>query len=160
MSHQQGPAHCSELTPLFCFRCKNSQLIYLRIFLTSHQWTLSITTPDTDTTAKSMNDFYQQSTLTAAELWQNACFPWLLPLGPHLALEACSAWSIFGVFKHCATADSNSDHLSLPIRAETLQKLGTTALSGSVSLCFSPCLIGWGNSTSALVLTENMCWEF
>lgn len=101
MSHQQGPAHCSELTPLFCFQCKNSQLIYLCIFLTSHQWTLSITNPDTDTTAKSMNDFYQQSTLTAAELWQNACFPWLLPLGPRLALEACSAWSIFGVFKHC-----------------------------------------------------------
>lgn len=45
-------------------------------------------------------------------------------------------------------------------QSRDLQKIGKYSFFWVSKSVFFPCLIGWGNSTSALVLTENMCWEF
>ncbi|EOB07410.1 hypothetical protein Anapl_03583 [Anas platyrhynchos] len=82
----------------------------------------------------SMNDSHQQSTA----IFSRALAKRLLPVA---TAPRTTRWlwqqahrgacSIFGVSKHRTTTDPGSDHLSLPIRAGMLQKLGNAALSGS-----------------------------
>lgn len=55
---------------------------YLLFFASSHQWTQGITKAATDTiatiTAKK-HEWFLSAERYSAELWQDACFPWLLP---------------------------------------------------------------------------------
>lgn len=110
---------------------------------------------------KSMNDFYQRGRDTQQSFGKTPASHGYYPQDSASPLQHAHqrAWSAFGIPN--TVLPQILTPATFPWQPEQgPAKIGKYSFFWVSKSVFFPCLIGWGNSTSALVLTENMCWEF
>lgn len=145
----------------------STSLLYFLFFASSHQWTQGITKPATYTiatvTAKKHERFLlarqrntQQSFGTTPA--SHGYYP--QDSAPVLLTRSSMCLEHLWDFQALCYRRSQLWPPFLDNQSRDAAKIGKYSIFWVRKSVFFPCLIGWGNSTSALVLTENMCWEF